>query len=100
MIEFVEEQEFNYLNRDELAYRASLVTEIYRELDRAMSEYGPFHSAHEGYAVLLEELDEVWDEIKKDDSKRAREELVQVGAMVLKLLRFLDTDRREAGAPK
>lgn len=100
MVEFVVKRVTNNLIQDELAYRASLVTELYRELDRAMSEYGPFHSAHEGYAVLLEELDEVWDEIKRNDARRTREELVQVGAMVLKFLRFLDSQGGGAGVSK
>lgn len=33
------------------------------ELDKANKKNGPFTSAHHGYAVLLEEVDELWDEI-------------------------------------
>jgi hypothetical protein len=40
---------------------------------------------HEAYAVILEELDEYWDEVKKKSSQRSNEnmlmELVQTAAM-------------------
>ena len=45
-----------------------------------------FNSAHEGYAVIKEELEELWDGIKKDDWDNIEEEAVQVGAMAMKLL--------------
>ncbi|MDR3586871.1 MAG: hypothetical protein P4L59_16390 [Desulfosporosinus sp.] len=64
---------------------AALVVE---ELDRANKMYGPFTSPHEGWAVLKEEMDELWDEIKnkKPDKDRMREEAVQVGAMAMKFI--------------
>ena len=46
-------------------------------------------SFHEGYAVILEELDELWAEIKKQGPKRNRAkilgELVQVAAMAQRM---------------
>ncbi len=41
------------------------------------------HSPHEGYAVIREELDELWDEIKRDRGRElpAMEEAVQIAAM-------------------
>ena len=56
------------------------------ELDRATSKFGPFNSAHEGYAVILEELDEAWDEIKRNDQEAATREMIQVAAMALRFL--------------
>lgn len=42
-------------------------------------------SLHEAYAIILEELDEFWDEVKKQsgarDPKAMRTELVQIAAM-------------------
>ena len=38
---------------------------IIREFARATSMNGAFHSAHEGYAVILEELDELKEEVWK-----------------------------------
>jgi hypothetical protein len=45
----------------------------------------------EGYAVLLEEVDELWEEVRKGgteprDLDRMRKEAVQVGAMALRFL--------------
>ena len=36
--------------------------------------------------VLLEEVDEAWDEIKRDDLKAARKEMIQVAAMAIRFL--------------
>ncbi|MCE7734045.1 MAG: hypothetical protein GPJ54_04145 [Candidatus Heimdallarchaeota archaeon] len=43
------------------------------------------HSYHEGYAVLKEEIEELWDEIKKrqPDNDKLFKEAIQVGAMAL-----------------
>jgi hypothetical protein len=67
-----------------------LMVQVGNEFQRASSLYPPFHSAHEGYAVLLEEVEELWDEVKKSPKKRdpakMREEAVQVAAMALRFL--------------
>jgi hypothetical protein len=64
--------------------------EVLRELARARKKFAPFNSAHEGYATLLEEADELWDEIKgPDDSKqvaRMRAEAIQVAAMAIRFI--------------
>lgn len=54
------------------------------ELTRARAAHpAPHSSAHEGYAVILEELDEFWAEVKKrkPDPALMLAELVQVAAM-------------------
>lgn len=60
------------------------------EYMRATQMWGRFQSAHEGYAIILEELDELWDEVKKNDRERSpeavRKEAVQVTAMGLRFL--------------
>ena len=65
-------------------------TMVNKELDSARSKYTPFNSAHEGYATILEELDELWDEIKKQPDKRSmvnmRKEAVQVAAMAIRFI--------------
>jgi NTP pyrophosphatase (non-canonical NTP hydrolase) len=59
------------------------------ELKRARKMHGPVNSIHEGYSVILEELDEVWEEVKKKTKERDMDnlfkELIQVAAMAQKM---------------
>lgn len=36
------------------------------EIVRAMAKHRPYASAHEAWAVIREEVDELWDEVKAD----------------------------------
>jgi NTP pyrophosphatase (non-canonical NTP hydrolase) len=54
------------------------------ECIRAKRKFPDFHSGHEGYAVILEELDELWDAVRQDDIEHARKEAIQVAAMALR----------------
>lgn len=65
---------------------AQLLESVDDELVRAIERFGPFHSAHEGYAVIKEELDELWDAIKANDIPHARAEALQVAAMAVRFL--------------
>ena len=62
------------------------------ELQRATSKFGSFKSSHEGYAVLLEEVDELWEQVKRNPAKHTtrdaemRKEAVQVAAMAMRFL--------------
>lgn len=60
------------------------------EFYRASNTYPRFNSAHEGYAILLEEVDELWDEVKKSpknrDPEKMRTEAIQVAAVALRFL--------------
>jgi hypothetical protein len=62
------------------------VATVVAELEKARRKHSPMHSAHEGYAVILEELDEVWAEVKRDNLPAARKEMIQVAAMALRFL--------------
>lgn len=71
--------------------RDAIMVDVAAELDRAQHKFGPFHNAHEGYAVLLEEVDELWDAVrmKQSDTQRGacmRREAIQVAAMALRFL--------------
>ena len=65
-----------------------LVALVSAEVARARTLYPSFHSGHEGYAVIREELDELWDEVKASkglmQSELAGLEAVQVAAMALR----------------
>ena len=73
-------------NGDEIRRVHAALDEIRAEFWKARKKHKPMHSAHEAYAVILEELDEAWDEIKRDDVPAARKEMVQVAAMALAFL--------------
>ena len=64
------------------------VSLIETEFAEATEEFGPFVDNHQGYAIILEELDELWDEIKKKhpSNEALKAEAKQVAAMALRFL--------------
>ena len=61
--------------------------EILKEYRKATMKFSAFNSTHEGYAVILEELDELWDEIKNNSTRGClRKEAIQVAAMGLRFI--------------
>jgi NTP pyrophosphatase (non-canonical NTP hydrolase) len=63
---------------------------IANEVARAKTMYPEnFVNQHEGYAVMLEEVDELWDEIKKKqkdyDLLKQKKEAIQVAAMAVRI---------------
>ena len=79
------------MNADEImAEIPEAIGQVQDELERALKLHGEFRSLHEGYAVLLEEVDELWDEIKKKrsirDNQKMNQEALQVAAMAVKLM--------------
>jgi hypothetical protein len=68
------------MTEEELAERLNkIVGKIVREINRAREKHGPFHSTHEAYAVILEELEEWWESVKADEPDD--DELISVAAM-------------------
>ncbi len=67
-----------------------LLGKITGEFKRANAKYPRFASRHEGYAILKEEVDELWEEIKRKpeatDMNKVKEEAIQVAAMALRFL--------------
>jgi hypothetical protein len=76
---------------------AQVACDVIEELCRAMEKFPHFNSAHEGYAVLAEEVDELWDEVKKNSKTRSKDlmraEAIQVAAMAMRFV--LDVCDRE-----
>ena len=68
--------------------------EVEAEMARAIAKFPPFHSAHEGYAIILEELEELKTEVFKKKSERDRirmkKEAIQVAAMAIRFVVDLD----------
>lgn len=64
------------------------------EVERAKRHGEKFASLHEAYAVILEELDEVWDITRQKRRERVvldlRMELIQIAAMAVKALDSMD----------
>ena len=69
-------------------YLRELFEELLAEINRAVSKNGPMKSRHEGYAVMLEEFDELWDEIKlkNPNPENLREEAIQIAAMAVRFI--------------
>ena len=51
-----------------------------------MGKHPPFHSAHEGAAVIKEQFDKLWDAIKKNNSQTTAKGVKQIAAMACRFL--------------
>lgn len=67
--------------------KLSFEEEVKKRLAEARSKHSPINSYHEGYAVLLEELDELWDEVRKRNPNKPnlRRELIDIAAMAQRM---------------
>jgi hypothetical protein len=74
----------------DLTVMGAAVADAAAELKRAQDKFPPFRSAHEGYAILLEEVEELWSEVRchRDEANiaRMRQEAIQVAAMALRFV--------------
>lgn len=63
------------------------MADLLNEYTRARAQYGTYASHHEAYAVLLEEVQECWDEVRKhdgpEDPAALYRELVQVAQVAM-----------------
>ncbi len=76
--------------------RSAIWMQIESELDRAYKKHGKEKwGRHEFYAILKEEVDEVWDSIKRDAPQDYLfMEIIQVAAVCA---RYLETGDRYRG---
>lgn len=67
--------------------------DVMKELQFAESKFPPFNSYHEGFAIIKEELDELWEEIKSKGRKKDNlyKEAMQVAAMAIRFMKLVSS---------
>ena len=72
------------------SYSYAVMYDVHAELAAAILAYPSMNSAHEGYAVILEELEELWELVREKQTihrKQAmRKEAIQVAAMAMRFV--------------
>ena len=73
-----------------------VLSKVRAEIERAMRKHRRYASAHEAWAVIREEVDELWDEVKADNGYAADafKEAEQVAATAVRYIVDL-ADRME-----
>jgi len=68
----------------------AIIVEVMEEYFRATQLNPPFHSSHEGLAIILEEVEELKAEVFKKRGERShqkmRDEAIQVAAMAVRFV--------------
>ena len=76
---------------DRVGIMRAVLLEVGGEVAGAEDRWPPMNSAHEAYAVLLEEVDELWEHVKVNqrirDVPAMRREAIQVAAMAIRFIR-------------
>jgi NTP pyrophosphatase (non-canonical NTP hydrolase) len=76
------------LDEDKLHELEDLLGYVGDEARVAMRNWPAFNSAHEGFAVLQEEMDELWEHVREKQKNRdlpaMRTEALQVAAMAVR----------------
>ncbi len=64
--------------------------DIVDEARHGIDKHGTFHSLHEGFGVLYEEVDELWEEVRikrsRQDPQNIYHEAMQVAALALRIM--------------
>lgn len=76
------------MNEHTLSNLEQIFSDILNELITAKKKFNDFHSYHEGYAVIKEEYEELWDEIKKKKPEKEflYEEAMQLATMAIRFI--------------
>lgn len=74
-----------------MASVTKIMTDVAEELGKAIDKFPSFHSAHEAFAVLKEEVDELWEAVRLKQSDIGRgdkiiKEATQVAAMAIRFI--------------
>lgn len=66
------------------------IRQIIPDYNQAILKNPPFNSPHEGWAVLKQGVDQLWEEVKKNKNSRSiesmRKEATFIGATVMRFL--------------
>lgn len=77
----------NLGNSGGILVETEVLAYVRRELENARRKHPtPMRSVHEGYGILKEEVDEMWDDIKVNNLEGARKEAIQVAAMAIRFV--------------
>lgn len=84
----------DYQIREAESRRFRLLALIDGELERATTRFDRFKSPHEGWAVIHEEMDELWEHVKANTGRDrdAMLEAVQIATMALRYVYDLGED--------
>ena len=66
----------------------STVQAILADAEASRAKWGNYRSLHEAYGVLAEEMAELFDAVRADDTEGARREAIQIAACAYKLARY------------
>lgn len=70
--------------------KSEAIAAVLTELSKAVQKHKAMTTPHDGYAVILEELDELWDEVRVKQAKHSRErmraEATQIAAMAVRFM--------------
>lgn len=74
------------LTKEQLETIDEILCRVRHEVVRARIKHPAMNSPHEGYAVIQEEVDELWEEVKADEGREgdAMTEAVQIAAMAVR----------------
>lgn len=77
----------------------AIISLLRSELCKAVAKHGPMASPHEGWAIIKEELDELWEHVKHDTgrSDEAMKEALQIAAMGIRYV--VDFRSKDLGSP-
>ena len=72
---------------------ADILDLVQEELAEAMEKFPPINSMHEGWAVVWEELDEAWEDVRACHLPNASAEMLQVAAMAIRFIYDLNQEK-------
>jgi len=74
-----------------MAYK-DIINDVLEEVAAAEKKYPSFRSSHEGYAIIKEELDELWDEVRRKDAYYPRHytEAKHIACTAIRYMIFAD----------